>query len=115
VGDYAGGYDDWLTQRPRPVDAKDEKKADKPGPGKKKRSATLKLSYNETRELKNLPQKIQELEDELEQLRGKMADPDFYKREQDDIKAAVARLETIEPELEAAYGRWEILEGRTNP
>ncbi|MCP4197929.1 MAG: ATP-binding cassette domain-containing protein [Proteobacteria bacterium] len=115
VGDYAGGYDDWLTQRPRPVDAKDEKKADQPGPDKKKKSGTRKLSYNETRELKNLPQRIQALEDELGQLRGKMADPNFYKSDQDDIKEAVARMAAIEPELEAAYGRWEILEGRTNP
>jgi ATP-binding cassette subfamily F protein uup len=115
VGDYAGGYDDWLTQRSRPVDAKDEKKADKPGPGKKKKNGTRKLSYNETQELKDLPQKIQALEDELEQLRGKMADPNFYKGDQNDIKEAVARMEAIEPELEAVYGRWEILEGRSNP
>jgi ATP-binding cassette subfamily F protein uup len=112
VGEYAGGYDDWLVQRSRPAGTKEEKRGDKPKPQRKEKAATGKLSYHEKRELEALPKKIQALEDELEQLRGKMSDPEFYKGDKDDIKKAVSRLEAMEPELEETYGRWEILEGR---
>ncbi len=115
VGEYAGGYDDWLVQRSRTGGIKEEKREAKPKPVRKKKSASAKLSYHEKRELEALPEQIQALEDELEQLRRKMSDPEFYKGDKDDIKAAVSRMEAIEPELKAAYGCWEDLEGRTNP
>jgi ATP-binding cassette subfamily F protein uup len=115
VGEYAGGYNDWLVQRSRSAGAKEEKRGDKPKPERKKKAGPGKLSYHENRELKALPRQIQALEDEQEQLRSKMSDPEFYKGDQDAIKKAVSRLEAIEPELEATYGRWEELEGRANP
>jgi ATP-binding cassette subfamily F protein uup len=112
VGEYAGGYDDWLVQRRPSVVAKENQRGDSSRTHRKKKAATRKLPYHEKQELEALPRRIQALEDELEELRLKMSDPGFYKGDSSEIKAAVSRLETIEPELEQAYGRWEILEGR---
>jgi ATP-binding cassette subfamily F protein uup len=39
-----------------------------------------------------------------------VADPAFYRKDGGEIAGAKARLETLEGELAAAYGRWEALE-----
>src|SRR3990170_6797762 len=59
LNEYVGGYDDWLSQRPKEAEAKAEKsqKQEKP---KKERSA--KFGFKEERELKELPGKIEALE-----------------------------------------------------
>jgi len=61
--------------------------------------------------LEALPQKIQALESEREQINTHMSDPAFYQQEKKVLDAAQARLEAIEKELAAAYARWEALEG----
>ncbi len=112
VNDYVGGYDDWLRQRFAPPPAK---QAAKPAPAKPAPTAPAekakKLSFKDQRELEALPQKIQSLETEREQINTRMSDPAFYQQEKNILDAAQARLEAIEKELAAAYARWEALEG----
>jgi hypothetical protein len=72
-----------------------------------------KLSYRESRELESLPARIERLEDEQSRLRAEAAAPDFYKESPDHIRAVLARIELIAPELEAALTRWVELEERT--
>lgn len=115
VTEYIGGYDDWLVQKPResadtnPPGQKDKKKEDK-----KMRPGTLvrprKLTNKENEELKMLPQRIEELEAEQQELYQRIADPDFYKQEGEKIVRANQRLEKLKQELAAAYQRWEELE-----
>ena len=107
IGEYAGGYDDWLSQR-----------QEASGPGQKgipakpeKQKSTRKLSNKEREELKTLPKRIEQLEAELEELQQAMADPAFYQQGRDEITAATARAETIPHELEHCFERWEELEG----
>ncbi|MEM1180544.1 MAG: ATP-binding cassette domain-containing protein [Acidobacteriota bacterium] len=111
VGEYAGGYSDWLQQRPSPDAAKPaakKKKAQAPKPSQPK---ARKLSYREKKDLESLPGRIEALEEEQGQLHTELADPEIYKR---DGGAAVAtartRLEAVDAELEAAYERWTELE-----
>jgi ATP-binding cassette subfamily F protein uup len=69
-----------------------------------------KLTFKETRELEELPGRIEALEQEQRQLYEAMADESFYR---DDGKAAArsgARLGELELLLQEAYGRWEELE-----
>ncbi len=117
IGDYVGGYSDWLRQRqagaekpavsPSPRgDASHKASPAKPKPGGKAR----KLSYREQRELESLPQQIEALEKEQAELQQQTADPDFYQRPADEVAAGLARLETIAGELEDCYMRWEALE-----
>ncbi len=112
VTEYAGGYDDWLAQRPEQKQ-KETKKQKKPQKQKNKKQDSRKLSFNEKRELEVLPEQLEAMESELEQLRNQMADPDFYKRPGHEIKAAISRMEDLEPKLEQAYERWAYLEELT--
>ena len=119
VDEYAGGYDDYLMQRDKegPVTAAAPKTEAKPEPEAKpvapKKSSDggrgRKLSYKEQRELDSLPDRIAQLEAEQETIQGKMADPGFYQKPQNEIKEVSQRLEAIGEELLAAMERWEEL------
>ncbi len=110
VIEYAGGYDDWLIQKPKrnepPSSPKNGKKIrPKPMPHK-----PAKLGYMQKRELKDLPQKIDTLESRQKELFEAMSDPLFYKKEKEEIARLKAHLDRVENEIETAYLRWQELE-----
>jgi ATP-binding cassette subfamily F protein uup len=82
----------------------------RPDPGSQLRK---KLTFNESRELESLPARIEGLEEEQTRLQAEAAAPGFYKESPDHIRAVLARIELIAPELEAALTRWVELEERT--
>jgi ABC transport system ATP-binding/permease protein len=114
VREYVGGYDDWLrqrasaTQRPQPQPPKAEVPSKPTAPQSSKR----KLGYKEQRELEALPQKIEQLEGELEDLHQLLSDDKLYRQGTDAVTAAQASLSAAEKALEEAYARWEALEAR---
>ena len=69
-----------------------------------------KLSFKEQRELETLPQKIEKLELEQEELYALMADITFYQKDPKEVSQKKSWLETIESELLRSYERWENLE-----
>ncbi len=112
VREYVGGYDDWVRQRepaprPAPPPAKPEKerRTRPPKPG---------LTYKEQRELEALPETIETLEAQKEELYRSMSDPEFYRKNADGGAAALARLKTVEDQLEESYSRWEFLDQRAS-
>ncbi len=107
LNEYVGGYDDWLSQRPKEAEAKAEKASRQERP-KKERAA--RLGFKEERELKELPEKIEALEAEQQEIYAKMSDPDFYKKADKSAAEAKARVEEIEERLKTMYLRWEELE-----
>ena len=106
VVEYAGGYDDWLTQRPAVEDAApallkvERVKAPK----------ARKLTYKETRELEALPERIEALEGDIAHVQERMNDPEFYSSDHTVIAAEAARLEVLEAELDSLLTRWDELE-----
>jgi ATP-binding cassette subfamily F protein uup len=111
VEEYAGGYDDWLLQRPQPQapsPAAKTEKGSKKEPAKK--TAHRKLSYKEERELEALPKRLEDMEKEKEELHWQLADPTLYQKDGSAIPKTQKRLEELEQELKKAYGRWEALE-----
>jgi ATP-binding cassette subfamily F protein uup len=112
VGEYVGGYDDWLRQRPlEDREPAPKKRASQPRPSKARPGPSLrKLTFNEQRELDALPARIEALEAEQQGLVHLLADPATYRGESQTIATAKARLEALEAELSAAYERWELLE-----
>ncbi len=112
VGEYVGGYDDWLRHRESavPVRARAEKALPKPERQQPRRERPQTLGYKEKRELEAIPQQIEALEMAQEELYRNMADPSFYQRSGSEIAEAKAGLEAIEQQLEEAYRRWEELE-----
>jgi len=117
VKEYAGGYDDYLRQRPvapRPVATAVSSPAVPPSASAP--PAPRKLSFNERREVESLPQKIEQLEARQGQLHLEIADPGYHRQGAGRIIAVRSELEAIERDLAAAYARWEALEGRVpNP
>ncbi|HMF94816.1 MAG TPA: ATP-binding cassette domain-containing protein [Vicinamibacterales bacterium] len=128
VGEYVGGYVDWLRQasqsRPQRTTkvAKDEATENRHPPSASASSVVLhslsaqrkRLSYMEQRELDALPARIEALETEQRDLAATIAGPDFYKESAETINAALARADALQEELTRAYGRWEELESRRN-
>jgi len=117
IGEYVGGYSDWLRQRPeataKTLDARlrghdEQKPAAKPGAPS---PARAKLSYKDARELEQLPARIETLETELARMAAAMNEPAFYQRDAAaiaDDNTALARLQAV---LDAAYARWAELDG----
>jgi ATP-binding cassette subfamily F protein uup len=109
---YAGGYDDWLIQRPAEVTPK----PDKPAPDKAKKITVpvdpvrKKLGYMDKRELEALPGRIEALEARQQELFTTMSDPDFYRQDGERIAIVKNELAEVEKDLEAAFVRWEALE-----
>ncbi|KGI77101.1 ATP-binding cassette domain-containing protein [Oleiagrimonas soli] len=118
IGEYVGGYADWLRQRPAPRDALAGAK-----PSSRSRSSAAapapssptpprrKLSYKDQRELQQLPARIEQLENDIAARTEAMNAPDFYQQDSDVIVAANEALADLQTELEQAYARWEELEG----
>ncbi len=109
VKEYVGGYEDWLRQKQTSTLETPKASAAQPK-AKKDNKASKKLSYKDQRELDELPQKIESLDAELEQLTTAMADPGFFQQDKDTIAQATSRLEQVEQALAQAYERWETLE-----
>lgn len=106
--EFVGGYDDYLrfkeqTKVTRVVNVS------KPVAVAK---TSLKLSFNEQRELARLPKDIEQLEGKIKLLHEAMAKSDFYQQTEQVITQANQDLSELEKNLEELYKRWEELEGR---
>ena len=117
--EYAGGYSDWLRvhNNAKQAPAKEEKKPDekKPAAAVAAQPATPKkpkLSYKESRELAELPARIQALEAEQKSIAEQLADPAVYVATDGRALALQQRAAKIEDEMHAALTRWEDLEAR---
>jgi len=106
--EYAGGYADWLRQRPAAA-AEDKPAAKAPARDK----ARSKLSYKEQRELAALPAEIEALEAEQKALEEKMSAVDYYRLGAQELKRDRKRAEEIEQALTQKLERWESLEGKS--
>jgi ATP-binding cassette subfamily F protein uup len=91
--EYAGGYSDWLRQKPRPAEA-GEGSLRKDFSVREKRKS--KLSYRETRELEALPKEIEALEAEQQALGAKMHAPEYYRQPPGVLRADRQRIGDIE-------------------
>ena len=106
VSEYVGGYSDRLRQRPRVVDAAPPKAAPVVAPAPKR---AAKRSQKEKLELAGLPDRIELVERERDELFGKLADRTFL-RDGAAVAAAKKRLDAVAAELTALTARWEALE-----
>ncbi len=114
VGEYVGGYNDWLRQRrvddaPKPASGQGKSPPPRGKPDKK----PAKLSYKLARELEQLPEQVEALESRIAELSARMNEPDFYRQDAETITRHNAEVESVQAELDAAYRRWEELESRT--
>jgi ATP-binding cassette subfamily F protein uup len=123
--EYVGGYSDWLEQRPENSERSPRPSPAPAGEGIRVRQAggaasptagegrTTKLSYKESRELAQLPARIEELEVEQRALNERMSRADYHKQGTAQIRADGLRLGEIDRELATAFDRWAELEARS--
>ncbi len=112
IGEYAGGYDDWLSQR---AGSRNQESGGRSQAAEEPRKIQKrKLSNREREDLKTLPKKIEQLEAELAELQQNLNDPDFYRRPADEIKRVTERAAVAASEIDAAFARWTELEELKN-
>jgi ATP-binding cassette subfamily F protein uup len=116
VGEYVGGYSDWLRQKPAGLAAAESttsvaKKVETSPAAPSNEKPKRKLSYKDARELEQLPARIEQLEAEVAKHAEAMNDPSFYQQDNAAIQRANDALAKVQAELEMAYARWAELEG----
>jgi ATP-binding cassette subfamily F protein uup len=111
---HAGGYSDWLKkgkhlaekENPNPRSASAATAANTPPALKRK-----KPGYNEQRELEQLSQRIEALEQEIAALHNRINDPDFYSKPFDKVQPILDELQAKQRALDDVIGRWAELDG----
>ncbi|TXK65656.1 ATP-binding cassette domain-containing protein [Alkalisalibacterium limincola] len=116
VGEYIGGYTDWVRQRPASVADAGDATRSAPAQGAAPTTTAApapkprKLSYKDQRELEELPALIESLESTVQSLGARMQEAEFFQQDPSLIAAHTAELAQAQARLEAAYARWDALE-----
>ena len=111
VGEYVGGYTDWLRQRPairraEPSARESASKVESPQVATRR-----KLSFKDQRLLEQLPRRIEQLENEIASRTAAMNDPAFFQQDSDAIVQANQSLAALQADLDTAYAHWAELDG----
>ncbi len=116
VAEYVGGYRDWVARggsllpQPEALVTPGESPAAafrSPAPAS---PAVKKLSFKQQRELQQLPQRIEQAEEQQAELELKIADPTFYQGEHQQVKRVLEQHGELQAELKKLYQRWAELE-----
>jgi len=111
--EYIGGYTDWLRQGRALAEVdKQSPDIDKAEVGKSSALAKTvkKLSYNEQRELDELPETIRGLETRQASLESQISASDFYEQEHNSTKSVLDKFSAVQSELDRALERWTTLD-----
>ena len=106
ITEYAGGCDQWLSDRELAKNMSNSKKP-KAVPVKNK---PKKLSNKDKEALTELPKQIERMEAERDQITAAMQNPDYYRNPKSDPTGDQANLEKLEVQIASSYSRWEELE-----
>jgi len=109
IQEFIGGYQAWLQHaKPPATPVKKPQHTLSPAPVK----GPQKLSYKEEKELLELPQRIEALEEAQKQLQEETAQPPFYQQAPEKINQVLKSLSELTQDLDLAYQRWEALDAR---
>lgn len=113
IGEYVGGYTDWLRQRRAPLapSIKSLESKSVAAVAAPALEAKRKLSYKDARELEQLPKRIETLEADIAARSEAMNDPDFFRQDNAALTKANEVLSKLQAELDTAYARWAELDG----
>ena len=106
---HAGGYSDYLGRRTKTVQAKAEKKKQKPK-HREKQPRTDRLSYKQTYLLSTLPDEIEALTTAIAQAEARLADMDFFAQDPDGYQKLAEHCATDKQRLNEAEQQWLELE-----
>jgi len=134
INQFVGGYDDiqaWYAAKSEAQPSRVDDSASKAAPSEIKKelsqssnnakaskpvanSKTKKLSYNENRELLELPKVIEKLETELGEIQEQVSASNFFAQDVSITQPILDALNAAETALETAFERWEALESKQN-
>lgn len=121
INAYVGGYFDAFDQRQntRPIDKKPPVTEQKESVEKvvvedKTSQVKKKLSYKQQKELEALPNKLEQLEQDIAALQLKISDAAFFNQSLDITNKVLQELADKEQALESAFNQWEELEAIKN-
>jgi ATP-binding cassette subfamily F protein uup len=113
--EYVGGYEDWVRMKkyeagqksaaPAPAKPAAKVEASKP-------KAASKLNFKEQKELDEMPQRIEVLEREQEDITAALGSGALFRDNPAHAKQLQQRASEIEEQLLTLMARWEALEGR---
>jgi ATP-binding cassette subfamily F protein uup len=105
VNEYVGGYEDWLRQKPSISELENTA------------STTVKqgilgprVNQQDQKELKTIPGKIEQLENEIAEIQNRFSDPDFFQKDPRQFNEVQNQLAERQKSLQILFDRWEILE-----
>lgn len=117
VNEYVGGYDEWQdaisrrTEKPTPTQNTRKTKSPSNPANQPNKPAKKRLTYNDQRELKQLPGRIETLEGTIAEIHEMMGEASYYQtKSATEITTDASRLKSVEDELATVYARWETLE-----
>ena len=117
IASYVGGYYDARGQQAStrslksPAPAKIQPVAsEKSETAETAKRPVSKLSYKLQRELEQLPQLLEELENNVNTLQAQVSDSDFFNQPHEATQKVLSKLTEAESALETAFERWEYLE-----
>ncbi|MCL2900019.1 ABC transporter ATP-binding protein [Brenneria tiliae] len=122
ISRYVGGYYDARKQRAESIPLRSAPAASAPNHSSAAGSTSAqpakrnsaKLSYNQQRELDQLPLQIEQLEQRIDALQTQMSDAGFYSRPYEETQPVLTALAEAEKNLESCFARWEELEAQRN-
>lgn len=111
-GEYVGGYDEWLAQRPAAQAAESDKprKKEPTAQARPKPAKAGRITSWELRELDELPDRIAALERDQAELTARLSDGSLYRDAPEEVDDINKQLHEIDEQLEALFARWEALE-----
>ena len=121
--EYIGGYEDWERFKKSQTEAAPKETARSAAhaavSAKAKEQVSdvpankpKKLSFKEQRELESLPQQIADLEAEQASISQRLADPELYRKQPDEVQKLNQRFAEIDQLLMESLERWEAIEAR---
>ena len=108
INEYLGGYDDWLVQKEAKANATNSAKP-KNTKNVVKEKLKSNLSQDQRKQLRNLPEQIEKLEENITALDKLIADPELYKKPQNIVKKHQQDLKSLNDELAVKFELWENL------
>ena len=111
--EYVGGYSDWLRQGKALAEVDDpniDSGVASARAESRAKQIPKKLSYNEQRELNQLPQQIESLESKVDSLLEKISASDFYSQDHDATGPVLQEFSESQQTLDLALERWTELE-----
>ena len=114
IGEYTGGYEDWVRQRALKQVALPEVSVARPAEPKPAASTKKEVKFlkKEQRELDELPARLDQWETEKHDLTARLWEPDLYQKSPEMIPKLKAELAAMEEQIRTGYARWEELEAR---